>query len=161
MFFNVVGAYIYKNYTIHSFNQCLPVPRHTNITFFFLIKRSLVNMAHTPCDVKLLNGFRCSMQMTCDWAFVKKKNFIHLATCKSICKIMHASSRWWHALHTNAPIGSVLESYRSIAAMTEIERSKRASDVTSIRLSSVTWAIDNDVCVRRFVKFARQKSFSG
>ena len=36
-----------------------------------------------------------------------------------------------------------------------------ASDVTRSRLSFVTRATDNDVCVRRFVKFARQKSFSG
>ena len=32
---------------------------------------------------------------------------------------------------------------------------------TRSRLSSVTRATDNDVCVRRFVKFARQKSLSG
>ena len=61
----------------------------------------------------------------------------------------------------DAPIGSVLENYRSIAATAAIDRSKRVSDVTSSRLSSVTSAIDNDVCVRRFVKFDHQKSFSG
>ena len=38
---------------------------------------------------------------------------------------------------------------------------QRASDATRSRLSSVTRATDNDVCVRRFVKFAHQKSFSG
>ena len=36
-----------------------------------------------------------------------------------------------------------------------------ASDATRSRLSTVTKATVNDVCVRRFVKFARQKSFSG
>ena len=65
------------------------------------------------------------------------------------------------ALHTDAPISSVLEKYRSVTATTQIKRSKRVSDVTSSRLSSVTRAIDNDVYVRRFVKFDRQKSFSG
>ena len=35
-------------------------------------------------------------------------------------------------------------------------------EVAYLTLSSVTRATDNDVdCVRRFVKFARQKSFSG
>ena len=48
-----------------------------------------------------------------------------------------------------------------ISATKEIQRSKRASDVTRSRLSSVTRATDNDVCVHRFVKFAGQKSFSG
>ena len=41
------------------------------------------------------------------------------------------------------------------------DRPRRASNVTRSRLSFVTRATDNDVCVRRFVKFARQKSFSG
>ena len=55
-----------------------------------------------------------------------------------------------------APISSVLGNYRSKAATATSDRSRRASNVTRSRL-----ATDNDVCVRRFVKFARQKSFSG
>ena len=47
------------------------------------------------------------------------------------------------------------------AATATSDRSQRASDATRSRLSFVTRATDNDVCVRRFVKFARQKSFSG
>ena len=66
----------------------------------------------------------------------------------------------YYALHTDAPIGSVLENYCSVSATKEIERSKRVSDVTSSQLSSVTRSTDNDVCVCRFVKFARQKLFS-
>ena len=62
---------------------------------------------------------------------------------------------------TNAPISSVLENYRSKAATATSDWSQRANDATRSRLSSVTKATDNDVCVRRFVKFARQKSFSG
>ena len=56
---------------------------------------------------------------------------------------------------------SVLGNYRSKAATATSDRSQRASDATRSHLSSVTKAIDNDVCVHRFVKFARQKSFSG
>ena len=56
---------------------------------------------------------------------------------------------------------AVLGNYRSKAATATSDRSRRASNVTRSRLSFVTRATDNDVCVRRFVKFARQKSFSG
>ena len=66
-----------------------------------------------------------------------------------------------YALHANAPISSVLENYRYKAATATSDRSRRASNVTRSHLSFVTIATDNDVCVRRFVKFARQKSFSG
>ena len=66
-----------------------------------------------------------------------------------------------HVDDMNAPISSVLGNYRSKAATATSDRSQRASYATRSRLSSVTRATDNDVCVRRFVKFARQKSFSG
>ena len=62
-------------------------------------------------------------------------------------------------LHTNAPIGSVLENYRSKAATAAIDRSKRVSDVTSSRLSSVTSAIDNDVYVRKVVNWIVKNRF--
>ena len=44
-------------------------------------------------------------------------------------------------LHTDVPIGSVLENYRSIAATAASDRSKRVSDVTSSRVSNVTLAM--------------------
>ena len=63
------------------------------------------------------------------------------------CIRMHQSVRFWEII---AP-----------KPRQQQDRSQRASDATISRLSSVTKATDNDVCVRRFVKFARQKSFSG
>ena len=58
-------------------------------------------------------------------------------------------------------MSSVLGNYHSKAATAIGDRSQRASDAARSRLSTVPKATDNDVCVRRFVKFARQKSFSG
>ena len=170
MFFNVVDAYTYKNYTdaitwpfirLNNACQCLDA----RIKHLFSIKIPLVNMehkhwctsVHTPCDVKQLMVFdvRWNVLRLSSRRYLKKKTF------GDIYNYLNAAACWWHALHTNAPISSVLGNYRSKAVRATSDRSQRASNVTRSRLSSVTKATDNDVCVRRFVKFARQKSFSG
>ena len=170
MFFNVVDVYTYKNYTdaitwpfirLNNACQCLDA----RIKHLFLIKIPLVNMehkhwctsVHTPCDVKQLMVF----DVRCIVLRLSYRRYFFLNTFGDIYNYLNAAACWWHALHTNAPISSVLGNYLSKAATATSDRSQRASDATRSRLSTVTRATDNDVCVRRFVKFARQKSFSG
>ena len=146
---------------IHPFKQCLPVPRRTNKTFVFDENSVGKHGAWTLMYIcaytmwrKTAYGFRCSVKCLAIELARDIYKKIHLATYEIIW--MHQ-----HALHTNAPISSVLGNYRSKAVTAISDRSRRASNVTRSRLSFVTIATDNDVCVRRFVKFARQKSFSG
>ena len=80
MFFNVVGAYTYKNYTDAVtwlfMLACLGARINTNLK-----KMPLVNSVQYQSDIKLQTVFCCSMHTPCDLAFVTK---IHLATYKSI-----------------------------------------------------------------------------
>ena len=165
MFFNVVDAYTYKNYTdaitwpfirLNNACQCLDA----RIKHLFSMKIPLVNMehkhwctsVHTPCDVKQLMVFDVRwnvLRLSSRGIFTKKYIWRHIKLSECISMLMTCA-----ACECTNQFGLGKLSLQS-------DRSRRASNVTRSRLSFVMIATDNDVCVRRFVKFARQKSFSG